>query len=131
MARDVILIAYHFPPEEIIGAARPFRFYKYLSRMGVKCHVITAADQGREDQADTIVIPDSFESQRYGVGWQVERAIRRLLIPGEVGLQWAYRAAKAVRKLVRQNPATSFSIYSSFPPLGVHLAAWLVARRGG
>ena len=46
----VILIAYHFPPGPEIGAVRPYRFYKYLTRMGYRCHVITASAQSRSEE---------------------------------------------------------------------------------
>ena len=45
IASLVVLIAYHFPPDNAIGGARPWRFYKYLKRLGYECHVLTAARQ--------------------------------------------------------------------------------------
>ena len=43
----VILIAYHFPPGPEMGAVRPYRFYKYLTRMGYRVprHHRVAADE--------------------------------------------------------------------------------------
>src|SRR4051794_15550419 len=41
--KPVLLLAYHFPPDNASGSARPFRFYKYLPEYGYEPHVITAS----------------------------------------------------------------------------------------
>ena len=56
----VLMFAYHFPPENAIGGVRPFRFYKYLSRQGLKCHVITAAAGAADIAPGADSIPDLF-----------------------------------------------------------------------
>ena len=43
--KPVLLLAYHFPPDNASGSARPFRFYKYLPEYGYEPHVITASPQ--------------------------------------------------------------------------------------
>jgi glycosyltransferase involved in cell wall biosynthesis len=128
--RIVVMLAYHFPPENAIGGARPYRFYKYLSEMGYRCHVITAADQGHHPTLDTEYVPDPFvTTPRLGVGWQVERAVRKLLFPGVAGFQWSRLACQAARAFLLSKQTAEVTIYSTFPPLGVHLAALLLARR--
>src|SRR5690349_12437756 len=93
----VLLFAYHFPPEPEIGAARPFRFYTYLTRMGYRCKVITAAAQGSNPPPDVIHVPDRFfTAPHQGLRWQLERAFRWGVLPGVVGMGWAqdaYRTA--------------------------------------
>ena len=89
----VLIFAYHFPPEPKIGAARPFRFYKYLSRLGYACKIITAAPQAEPPPGVTYV-PDPFETaQRRGFEWQLERAIRWGFLPGAVGMGPTTRAS--------------------------------------
>jgi len=39
----VLILACFFPPEGTSGAARPFRFYKYMRRLGYCVHVLTAS----------------------------------------------------------------------------------------
>jgi hypothetical protein len=39
----VLIVAYHYPPDPGIGGARPYRFAKYLKRMGYRIHVIAAS----------------------------------------------------------------------------------------
>jgi glycosyltransferase involved in cell wall biosynthesis len=128
--RIVVMFAYHFPPENAIGGARPHRFYKYLSEMDYRCHVITAADQGGHPNLDTEYVPDPFvTSPRVGVGWQVERAMRKLLFPGVAGFQWSRLACQAASAFLLSKQNAEITIYSTFPPLGAHLAALLLARR--
>ena len=128
----VLLLAYHFPPENVVGAARPYRFYKYLQRHGYKCHVITAADisQMPELSAERVVDP-FFESPGEGLGWQVERVVRKLLLPGTLGTQWALHAYRAGKRFLREHRGDEVVIFSTFPPLGTHLAAWRLSRTTG
>jgi glycosyltransferase involved in cell wall biosynthesis len=125
-----IIFAYHFPPQNAIGAQRPFRFYKYLSRMGYRCHVISAADLTVLPEIAGTYVPDPFEeTPRNGMGWQIERAVRRFLLPGVTGSQWSVLAHKAALKFLETNPEARITIFSTSPPLGPHAAAYWLARR--
>ena len=124
------MFAFHFPPENSIGGLRPFRFYKYLSREGLKCHVITAAAGAAGIVPSAVSIPDPFfEGPRGGLGWQFERAIRKLVLPGVTGIRWAFEASRAGHAFLSANPSPRTVIFSTYPPLGPHLAAWRLARR--
>ena len=126
----VLVFAYHFPPENAIGAARPYRFYKYLPRHGYECHVITAADVSTRPDLDAERVPDPFfETPGQGAGWQVERAVRKLLLPGVIGTRWAHHAYQAGLRFLQQHPNDRVTLFSTFPPVGCHLAAWWLARR--
>jgi len=133
MPGDLILIfAYHFPPENAIGAGRPYRFYKYLRRLGYRCHVITAADVSSRADLAAETVPDPFVTgPRHKMGWQVERAARKLLLPGVTGTQWAFHAYRAALRLIERQRSSHVTIFSTFPPLGTHLAAYWLARRTG
>jgi hypothetical protein len=125
----VLMFTYHFPPENAIGGMRPFRFYKYLSRKGLKCHVITAASGAAEIIPDAESIPDPFlTGPRSDPGWQFERAVRKLVVPGVTGLRWALAASRAGQAFLRANPSARVVIFSTYPPLGPHLAAWRLAH---
>jgi glycosyltransferase involved in cell wall biosynthesis len=125
----VLMFAYHFPPENAIGGVRPFRFYKYLSRKGLKCHVITAAAGAAGVVPDAESVPDPFlAGPRGSLGWQFERAIRKLAVPGVTGVRWAFAASRAGQAFLRANPSARVVIFSTYPPLGPHLAAWRLAR---
>ncbi len=129
--QDLVLIfAYHFPPENVIGAMRPYRFYKYLSRMGYRCHVITAAHVAQRPDLDAERVSDPFiDTPRVGVGWQVERAIRKLLLPGVAGSQWSLHAYRAALRFIDNHPGYRVTLFSTFPPMGVHFAAYWLARQ--
>lgn len=131
MSEDIALIfAYHFPPENAIGALRPFRFCKYLTRLGYRCHVISAADVSEVPEISARSVADPFvENAGQGIGWQFERAVRRFLLPGAVGTQWALQAYRAAVDFIDKNPHARITIFSTFPPVGVHLAAYCLARR--
>jgi glycosyltransferase involved in cell wall biosynthesis len=133
MKEDLLLVfAYHFPPDSAIGAARPFRFCKYLDRLGYDSYTITAADVRSRPDLKAEYVPDPFIARpREGFGWQVERFIRKFLLPGVTGTQWAVLAYRAARKFVAQDPNRRVTIFSTFPPLGTHLAAFLLARKTG
>jgi glycosyltransferase involved in cell wall biosynthesis len=128
----VLIFAYHFPPENAIGGARPFRFAKYLSRMGYTCRVFTAAAQTTGDASNAVYIPDPFVVRpRATIPWQFERVIRKLILPGELGTLWSYHAYRAARAYLRAHHSSHVTILSTFPPLGTHLAAWQLARGKG
>ncbi|HEX4163863.1 MAG TPA: glycosyltransferase [Bryobacteraceae bacterium] len=131
MPQDLVLIfAYHFPPENVIGAVRPYRFYKYLLRLGYRCHVITAADVAQRPDLDAERVSDPFVDQpRIGVGWQIERAIRKFLMPGVAGSQWSVHAYRAALRFIDKNPGYRVTLFSTFPPMGVHFAAYWLARQ--
>lgn len=133
MREDLLLIfAYHFPPDTAIGAVRPFRFSKYLDRLDYDTHAITAADVSLRPDLKAEYVADPFVTRsRDGFGWQAERFVRRFLLPGVSGTQWALLAYRAGLRFLQQNPGRRVTIFSTFPPLGTHLAAFLLARKTG
>jgi hypothetical protein len=126
----VVILAYHFPPENSIGGARPFRFYKNLKKLGFQCHVITAAAQTGCDDPDVEYVPDPFESARHSFKWQIERVVRHFFLPGVLGTLWSYDAAQAARKRISRHKTSRITIFSTFPPQGPHFAAWQLAGDG-
>ena len=125
----IVIFAYHYPPDNTIGGARPYRFAKYLSRLGYTCRVFTAADQSGCGDANIEYVPDPFVvGSRHNPKRQVERAVRKFFLPGEVGMHWSYHAFQAARAYVLAHPAVPVTIFSTFPPVGSHLAGWHLAR---
>lgn len=126
----VLLLAYHFPPDNTAGAARPYRFYKYLPEAGLDCFVITAADVSSRPELNAEYVPDPLVlNVREGLGWQIERTIRKLFLPGATGLRWSIYAYRSARRFIANHPGRRITILSTFPPIGTPLAAFLVARR--
>ena len=126
MPSVVIVFAYHFPPDPAIGGARPYRFYKYLRRLGYRVHVITASPQP-EANPDVEYVPDPFLSGMKDMGWQVERLVRRFLMPGVPGTRWAHSAKRRAQDFLHKQTGRT-TIFSTCPPFGTHYAAWQLAR---
>ncbi len=125
----VLMFAYHYPPDTAIGGARPYRFSKYLKRLGYRVHVISAAASVETPEADVSYVADPLYAEpRKGAGWQAERVIRRFLLPGASGLRWAFRASRLARDLIRGNAGSRVTVLSTYPPVGAHVAGWLVAK---
>jgi glycosyltransferase involved in cell wall biosynthesis len=125
----VPIFAYHYPPENEVGAARPFRFSKYLSRLGYTCRVFTAAKQTGRSDPNTEYVPDPcVASSGHAVETQLERVFRKAFLPGETGMQWAIQASRAARTWIRGRHADRVTILSTYPPFGSHLAAWRLSR---
>jgi hypothetical protein len=130
-SKTLLMLAYHFPPENAIGAARPYRFYKYLRQFGWSPVVITAAHQDSKNADPNVqYIPDPMVTEKGSGGWHVDRILRRFFMPGEVGMVWSGRAARfcidRIDAAGRDGPVV---LYSTFPPLGTHLAALQVLRK--
>jgi len=53
------MLAYHYPPDMVIGGGRPYRFAKYLRRVGYDIRVIAAPCEGAPEQ-DVTYLPDPF-----------------------------------------------------------------------
>ncbi len=127
----VLLLAYYFPPDNEIGAARPYRFYKYLKKLGYEVHVLTAAPQ-KSENPDVIFVQDSLRSENHaGVAWQTERIVRRYLYSRGIKMQWAAKAYQAGRSFLKSRKGERAVILSTSPPVATHIAAmWLAARMG-
>ena len=50
------------------------------------------------------------------------------LLPGALGTHWCYQASNAAKRYLENQPDTHVTLFSTFPPVGSHLAAWQLAR---
>ena len=140
--RRVLMLAYYYPPQNEIGAARPFRFARYLSRGGTAVSVVTAAPRfaGAEDETDVVRVSGprtgARPGQQYGAA-AASRPVRviagalhaaeRMFLPYEDRLGWfphAYSAAVG-----RLHPGTV--LFSTHPPTVTHLTAMALKARFG
>ena len=131
---DVILLAYYFPPDSTIGAARPYRFYKHLKKAGRRCWVVTASQQPPNAPPDVLFVLDkmdelwsSAERKPLSAMAHAERFVRRYLIRAGIGIAWSIAAAQQCRAIIARNPGRRFVVVSTFPPVGVHLAGLLLS----
>lgn len=138
--KSLLLIAYYFPPDEAIGGARPYRFYKYLKKLGYDCQVLTAAPQ-KEANPDVHFVEDPLrERPRQGAARQVERIGWKFFLRGHLALGWSASVVRVAQTLLSTNPRTTsgtlettppITILSTSPPVGTHLAGWRLARQFG
>jgi len=125
--RRVLLLAFHFPPDNASGAARPNRFFQYLPEFGYQPEVITAASQPSPvAHVNSVPAPTRFPSKRTASG-VLEIGLRKLLFPNDEGLLWAWSAARAAQALHREQPVAA--VLSTFPPVNTHLAGLWLKRR--
>lgn len=131
--RRIALVAYHFPPENAAGAARPFRFYRYLPEFGYERRVFTAAVPGPDPRPDVTHVPDKFarvwageEKIRLGVKGWAELFFRRYIIIAGVGFNWSRDVAAACERFAAEDPQGTLTVFTTLPPVGCLLAPlWL------
>jgi hypothetical protein len=140
MHRSLIVVAYHYPPENAIGAARPARFVKYLPSYGWQSLVFTAAKQTGTGNRDVFQIEDRmhpvWEDAVRPEGdlrfqWLGELVARKFLFPGAIALGWGRKAPIAIERIVSTLPQKPLAVFSTFPPMTVHSTGRAVARRLG
>lgn len=127
MNTTLLLVAYAFPPENVTGANRPYRFYRYLPEFGISAHVITASPQDCKRPDVSFVRDEPRDFPRQGWSWHLERVVRRVLLPGEMGLTWSRKAAAQGRALAPFQGRTA--VLSTSPPMSAHLAALQLKRK--
>src|SRR6266545_2616818 len=127
----ILIVAPAFPPENLAGAARPFRFSRYLPEFGYCPQILTASVQDPEHPPKNVYyVPDRVAaSPPRSLLRLSEEALRRLNLPGDASLPWVIDASKAINGLWREAPFAA--IYSTSPPLGAHLLGLLIKRRYG
>ena len=116
--RPVILIALAFPPENLVGALRPGRFFKYLPEFGYSPWVVTASAEARGETILTVPAECPW--------W--ERLLWRIY-PQQENLAWARPAAHAAAEIAAKHPGAI--VVSTSPPVSTHLAALRLKQRFG
>ncbi len=126
--RPVLLLAFYFAPENITGAARPYRFYRYLEPYGYQPHVITSSPQpGGAPPRVRFVAGVRTPDKRSLMGLS-EYLLWRSLMSGHEGTTWTPLAVREARQVPLRDMA---AVISTSPPLCAHLAALWLKRRYG
>jgi O-antigen/teichoic acid export membrane protein len=127
----VLLITYYFPPDNEIGAARPYRFYKYLNRLGYECHILTAAAQ-EPGTTDVEYVADPQKSDaRTGFTWHLDRIVRKYFWGSSFKLRWSISAFRAGRLFLKERKDREIILISTTPPVATHLVAMCLAAYSG
>ncbi len=133
--RRLLMVAYYYPPQNEIGAARPHRLARYLRRRGIDVDVVTSAKPVQDADEGVVVIRTGQDraALRRGGGWRLRlgaaalHGLERLFLPYEDRLGWfphAYTAARA-----RLGPGTV--LFSTQPPTVTHMVALVLKARTG
>jgi glycosyltransferase involved in cell wall biosynthesis len=126
--KTVVILAFYFPPDNLAGGARPYRFYKYLPRFGYETRVVTVAPQdGNSSRGDIQYVPHPRDRGKLPL--LTERVARRLLAPNDDGISWYPYAAAAARRWIEHDGASV--VLSTSPAVSTHLAAMRLKRRFG
>ena len=126
--KTVVILAFYFPPDNLAGGARPFRFYKYLPRFGYETRVVTVAPQPDAASPGNIrYVP--HPKDRGALPRFSERLLRRFVAPNDDGIAWFPYAAAAARRWIEQDGASV--VLSTSPSVSTHLAAMQLKRRYG
>ena len=117
----ILLIAHHFPPENIIGSLRPARFFRYLPEFGYEPYVLTASPQ---KQTDPRIAVSPYN--RAGIA---ARILGRTVAPCDDKPVWALTARQAGAELIARGKCRL--ILATSPPYSVHSLAFHLARQAG
>lgn len=126
---SVLLLAFHFPPENHIASARPYRFYKYLPRFGYDPRVITAAAQ---DEGHPLVGVVQASDNAHGSEERLTRRIARWIskpLVTRTSQDWAFASSEAAKQIISQGD-TCAVISTSPPPISNFVAGRLKERFG-
>lgn len=122
------VFAFHFPPSNASGAARPARLARYLPEHGIQCRV-TAHGQTRAGAWPGVsYVSPSDARGRWRVALAVARALHRIA-PYNEELPWLPAALQ--HAFAEQRTAPADAVLSTYPPLAAHLAGLLFHLRFG
>lgn len=129
MNGSALLLAFHFPPENNIASARPYRFYKHLPRFGYDVRVVTASAQDGKHGMQNVLCALNGVRSPWRRLWQ--SALLRLLAPlvAKDSLCWAIGSYEAAKELITRQEMSV--ILSTSPPIISNVVAGLLKERHG
>ncbi len=130
--QPVLILAYFYPPDNYSGAARPHRLAKYLQRLGHPVEVLSARfEDGYVHEGHVHRVRGEFDHtpEKRFPWFYVEKAARLALLPQDEGATWLPRAARLAGRWMNQ-PLKPV-LFSTSPPVTVHMLAWWLKKRYG
>lgn len=125
----VLMLAFYFPPENAIGAARPARFTKYLSRLGYPVSVVSQWMEGAPAATAIRVPAPARAGDQTFTASSLLRSFNRMALPYDDRLWWAPPAYRAASAALQRNPHQV--VFSTYPPVATHLVALALKLRHG
>jgi glycosyltransferase involved in cell wall biosynthesis len=124
----VLILAHSYPPVSDSGAQRPYRFAKYLSRLGHPVEVLTSTEFAQIPSSPGIHRIPPLPATRFA------ELCRKLTWTGcaplrwyDYGMTWVVDSIRYARRLVEQMGPCC--VISTYPPLSVHVTALSLKRR--
>ncbi len=126
--RHILLFAHNFPPSNTSGVQRPLRLWKYLPEYGITAHVVCSSQAGADAARSNVsYVPDATPETPLLKAKLAAAHVLHRIIPHNERIPWVPYAVAEADRLVKQYPISA--IFSTFPPLGSHLAAMWAASR--
>ena len=135
---SVVILAYYFPPQNEIGAARPGRFARGLRRMGASVTVVTSAEGAAGPDGMVVLHAPTPRAIAAGGAVVANDAVLRMrvrglhvaeraLMPYDDRLGWFPGAYDAAQNALRPGSV----VLSTHPPLVTHLVALALKQKHG
>jgi len=118
---SVLIVAFNYLPERIVGVLRPARFARLLPRYGYDTAILTATPQPED-------APLSIRQIPY-IRTFPEKVIRKLFLPGEESIPWAGGAARMAAAMHRQTPFSA--VFVTSPPWAVQRVGLYLKKKFG
>ncbi len=128
-SHGVLIVAHAFPPQNLSGARRPYRFAKYLPQCGYEVRVLAAPAAGRPREEGLVRTAPSqtHTSKRTQLESRIVQLVQRHLLPYDDQLAWVPHATAVGAEILRGGSIRA--VVSTSPPLATHLAAARLKRR--
>ena len=143
----LLIISYSFPPDNVPAAQRPYFMAKYLGKQPLMETIVLTTENSLSSLGkikwaeldDLNVLYTRFASNRSSdlsanhtlltpkstpLNRLAQSLSHEILIPDKA-IHWLFRAAKAARKILREDPSIKY-IYSSSPSFVNHLVANMI-----
>ena len=121
------MLAYVFPPDNYSGADRPYRFAKYLEKLGHPVTVLAAGSEDGLQHPSENVYRVRGELEHIPRRNRPEQLMRYLFFWYDEGATWVPRAVRVASRWMRETPKPV--LFSTSPPSTTHVAALWLKRR--
>lgn len=126
--RPVVIIAKAFPPSTATGAARPYRFFKYLPRYDY-APVVVSEGYGQDARRQMYPAPGPAPRTAATVISRIAERAQRWFLPYDDSYPWLPFAIAEASRAIRETGAEV--VCSTSPTIANHLAALAVKGRFG
>ncbi len=126
-AERLLMVAYYFPPENSIGALRPERLRKYLSRLGAEVAVVARFMPELPPPPPFVTrVPPPGPPRRASV---VLQRLQAWFLPYDDRLPWVPDALAAAEAGLAAQPGQV--VFTTHPPVATHLVGLVLKLRHG